>query len=136
LLPSLAYAGSSAGDFTVQASFTAARKASAPATISVLFKAADPDVRINAEPAPRIKLDPEQKVLSYKPPEGSMVPPSFDPALAKYLELDKPVAFAVTRAPGAPKGPHTIAGSVVYFYCSKKEGWCKKGSTPFEVKVD
>jgi hypothetical protein len=135
LFPALAFAGSNNSDFSVQPSFVASKKPSSVATVSILFKASNPDVRINEEPAPRLKLDPEQKVLIYKAPEGVMAPPNFDPAFARYLDLNKPISFSVTRAPGAPKGRQTVSGSVVYFYCSKKEGWCKKGSTSFEVDV-
>ncbi len=135
LIPVLALAGSSA-HFAVEARYLAAKKKADSAAIAVRFTALDPEVRINEEPAPQLKLDPKQKVLAYKAPSASMVPPSFDPAFAKYLDLSQPVSFAVTLAEGAPKGPQKVAGSVVYFYCSKKEGWCRKGSTPFEVTVD
>lgn len=136
LLPALAFSGSNNSDFSVQPSFMAPKKPSSPATVSIRFKPSNPDVRINEEPAPRLKLDPDQKVLIHKAPEGVMAPPNFDPAFARYLDLNKPITFAVTRAPGAPKGPQTVNGSVVYFYCSKKEGWCKKGSTSFELSID
>jgi hypothetical protein len=134
LLPATVLAGANSTDFSVGATFVAAKKKSAPASISILFKPASPDVRINAEPGPRLKLDPGQKVLTYTPPPGVMAPPSFDPAFAKYLDLSKPLSFDVTHVPGT--GKKWIDGSVVYFYCSKKEGWCKKGTSSFEVSVD
>jgi hypothetical protein len=41
------------------------------------------------------------------------------------------VAFAA----GAPKGDKTVKATVVYFYCSSREGWCRRGSADVEVPV-
>lgn len=136
LLPALAWAGASQPHFTVEAHFIPAKKPAAESAIAVSFKALNPDVRINEEPAPRLKLDPQQRVLDYKAPAGPMAPPNFDPAFAKYLDLGKPVSFPVSRAAQAAPGPQPVKGNVVFFYCSKKEGWCKKGSSDFEVTVE
>ena len=35
---------------------------------------------------------------------------------------------AATLAPGTPRGSHDARGTVTYFYCSKREGWCRKGT--------
>ena len=45
-----------------------------------------------------------------------------------YLDLTLPVTFPVTLAPGTPRGTHDAKGTVTYFYCSKREGWCRKGT--------
>lgn len=121
--------------FTVSASFVPAAKPGANAVVSVSFVPRDPDVRINEEPAPRLKLDPEQTVLVDKQPSGAAAVKPYDPETAKYLDLGAPVSFPVALAPGAAKGPHPVKATVVYFYCSKREGWCRKGSTEVEFTV-
>ena len=97
-------------------------------SVLVTFKALDPDVVVNEQPSPRLALDPAQKVLVDKqPPPAKTAPP--DPEEGKYLDLSLPVAFPVALADGAAAGTQAIAGKVTYFYCSKREGWCRKGTS-------
>jgi len=112
--------------FDVSAEFRPARVAGS-GEVAVTFKAKDPEVVINARPAPRLKLDDAQKVLASKPP----APPG--PAAEKYLDLTFPVVFPVSVV-GAPHG-QTVKGEVTYFYCSHREGWCKKGTADIDVAV-
>jgi hypothetical protein len=102
----------------------------------VTFTAKDPDVHINEDPAPRLTLDPEQKVLVDKQPPRPARTGAVDPARARYLDLVLPVTFAVALAPGAPKGRQSVKATVNYFYCSKTQGWCRKGTTGIDVSVD
>jgi hypothetical protein len=53
--------------FDVQASFVPAAKPGGEAVVAVLFTPLDPEVKINQEPAPRLKLSGEQPVLVLKP---------------------------------------------------------------------
>lgn len=106
-------------------------------TVAVTFKAADPDVVVNETPGPRLALDPAQTVLVDKQPapvKGAQAP---DPQDGKYLDLALPVVFPVGLAPGASAGGHDVKAKVTYFYCSKREGWCRKGTSEvaFDVKV-
>ena len=121
--------------FMVSAAFEAAPAAGKPAALVVTFSGTDPDVHINEEPAPRLRLEATQTVLLDKqaPPSGKG--PDFDPDSARYLDLAKPVRFPVAVAPGAPKGEQTVKGTVVYFYCSKREAWCRRGTAEIEVAV-
>jgi len=102
--------------------------------VAVTFKAIDPDVVVNETPGPRLALDPAQTILVDKqpPPKGAHAP---DPGDGKYLDLSLPVVFPVAIAPGATSGAHDVKGKVTYFYCSKREGWCRKGTTEIEVPV-
>jgi hypothetical protein len=121
--------------FTLSASFVPPARAGATGTISVSFTPSDPEIHINQEPPPRLKLDPTQKVLVDKqPPAPSKIQP-YDPETAKYVDTRLPVSFAVAWAPGAPKGPQSVRAVVVYFYCSKRDGWCRRGSAEIEVPV-
>ena len=124
--------GAAPKHFELTASFTPAAKRQG--TVVVSFKALDPDVVVNEQPAPRLALDPAQKVLVDKqPPAAKTAPP--DPADGKYLDLSLPVAFPVALADGAVAGTQPIAAKVTYFYCSKREGWCRKGSSEVDLSV-
>jgi hypothetical protein len=121
--------------FVLEASFVAAPKPGANAAIAVSFRALSPDVQVDESPPPRLKLSLEQKILVDKqPPPPTHIKP-FDPETAKFLDLAVPVTFAVAVAPGAPKGAQTVKAAVTYFYCSKTEAWCRRGSTDVDVSV-
>jgi len=119
--------------FTVAATYLAPAKPKANAAVAVTFVAVDPDVHINQEPSPRLKLDPAQTVLIDR-----QAPPSRkgeSGGEAKYLDLSLPVTFPVALNPKAPRGEQPVSGSVTYFYCSKREGWCRKGTAEVEFTV-
>jgi hypothetical protein len=115
--------------FTVSATFTPPRR-KAPGEVAVQFVASDPEVKINEVPAPRLKLNSGPATLAV--PAGGAVPPRTGAGGAAgpghYLDLTLPVTFPVTLAPGTPAGSHDATGTVTYFYCSKREGWCRKGT--------
>jgi len=119
--------------FDVAAAYEAPMKKGAPAHIVVEFKKKDPDVNINEEPAARLKFSEGSPLVAPPPPKSTGVVP--DPANAHYLDLAKPVRFPVTVASGATKGLSTVKASVSYFYCSKRENWCRKGTADFDLAV-
>ena len=115
--------------FDVTARFVPGKSAGA-GEVAVTFVPRDPDVKVNEHPAPRLTLDPTQKLLVDKPVKAAARPAaSAEPA---YLDLTLPVVFPVAVA--APK-PATVRGNVTYFYCSKRDGWCRKGTSEVEVSV-
>jgi hypothetical protein len=120
--------------FKVSAAFVPAGKGAA-AAVAVTFAALDPDVHVNEEPAPRLKLDPAQAILVDKQKPASGRSEAFDPEKAKYLDLSAPVLFPVALSPTAPKGAQTVQATVTYFYCSKREGWCRKGTAGLDLAV-
>jgi hypothetical protein len=126
---------SGAEHFTVSASFQAPAKPAAEGAVSVKFVPKDPDVHINEEPAPRLKLDPAQALLADRqaPPPSKV--PTFDPQTVKYLDTTFPVSFPVAWAGQPPKASQTVKATVVYYYCSQREGWCRKGSDEVEFGV-
>ena len=103
-------------------------------SVAVTFKANDPDVVVNETPGPRLVLDPAQTVLEDKqaPPPKIHAP---EPGDGKYLDLGLPVVFPVALAPGAAKGTQDVRAKVTYFYCSKREGWCRKGTADLDIAV-
>lgn len=121
--------------FTVSATFAPPVRPGANGAIAVTFAPKDPDVHVNEEPAPRLKLDPAQTALVDRqaPPASRVVP--FDPDAARYLDPLVPVSFPVAWAPGAPKGTHSVKATVTFFYCSSRGGWCRKGSADVEVPI-
>jgi hypothetical protein len=112
--------------FDVTASFTAARR-DAPGEVAVQFVARDPDVKINEVPAPRLKLSAGPATVVV-PPRAAGAKPAPGADTGQYLDLTLPVTFPVTLDPAAAAGPHQAKGTVTYFYCSKREGWCRKGT--------
>ena len=112
----LLVAASAAGPrhFDVAAAFVPPARPGTSGVIEVTFVPRDPDVHINEEPAPRLRLDLEQSAFIDKQPAPPKSVPTFDPDTARYLDLKKPVRFSVAFAPGAPKGPQSVKVSVVY----------------------
>ena len=102
------------------------------AAISVTLQPADPNVHVNETPAPRLKLDAAQKVLVDK--QAAPKPADAGPE-SGYLDPAFPVLFPVELKPGAPKGTFDVPATVTYFYCSKTEGWCRKGTADVTVPV-
>ena len=123
------------GYVAVSASFVPASKPGASPSVAVTLTPRDPDVRVNEEPGPRLKLDAEAAVLADKQPAPGK-PPVYDPETAKYLDPAVPVHLAVAIKPTAPKGKQTVTAKVVYYFCSKREGWCRKGTDDVDFVVD
>ena len=105
-------------------------KAAGTGEVAVSFVPRDPDVQVNEYPAPRLKLDASQKVLAEKPFTAAPPPP---PGQTAYLDLSFPLVFPV--AVSAPSSSATVKGSLTYFYCSKRAGWCRKGTADLEIPV-
>lgn len=105
----------------------------AEATIAVQFSPTDPNIRVNEDPAPRLKLDQEQQILAEKAASARRPRPAVGEA--HYLDPSVPVAFPVLLKAGTGPGEHTVKATVTYFYCSKSEGWCRKGLADISVPV-
>ena len=135
-------APSAASHFDITASY--ARRGAA-GEVAVRFVARDPDVKINETPAPRLKLEGGPLVVATPP--ASARPAAAAPVKDKdakespdgpptaYLDLTLPVSFPVTVATGTAAGNHDVKGTVTYFYCSKREHWCRRGVAPVTFPV-
>jgi hypothetical protein len=135
LLAPLAAAAAGPEHFSVTASYAPPAKGQAHGNVAVTFQAKDPDLRINQEPAPRLKLNPTQTVLvdEQPPPAKANIP--FDPTTAKYFDLTFPLLFPAAVDPAAPQGAHNVKATVAFFYCSKREAWCRKGTAEVAFPV-
>jgi hypothetical protein len=120
---------------TVDAEFVPALKPGADAHVSVMFTPRDRDIVVNEEPGPRLKLAPDELVLV----DRQKVPakaPVYDPENPRYLDAALPVHLPVALKPTAPRGRNLVKAKLTYFYCSKREGWCRKGTEDLEFAVD
>jgi hypothetical protein len=133
LLPAFAFA--SPRHFEVSGAFVPPPRAGANGSVAVTFRALDPDVKVNETPAPRLRLDVAQTVLVDKQAPAPAQVPDYDPLTARYVDTRKPVLFPVAVAPGAAKGEHSVRASVVFFYCSTREAWCRRGTADLEIPV-
>jgi hypothetical protein len=104
------------------------------ATVAVQFVPVEPSIRVNEDPGPRLALDPGQQVLGDKP-RPAVVKKHAPAGEAHYLDPGVPVAFPVLLKSGVGAGEHPVKGTVTYFYCSKSEGWCRKGQADVTVSV-
>jgi hypothetical protein len=134
LLPALGLTASMR-HFELAASFVEAKKPGAKAAVAVSFRALDPDLRLNESPAPRLKLDLAQTVLVDEQAPASAETPDYDPLTARYHDLARPLLFPVSISPLAPKGEQVVKASVVFFYCSQREAWCRRGTADVEVVI-
>lgn len=121
--------------FDVVAVFEPAKTAGGDGSVAVTFRALDPDVKVNETPAPRLKLDLGQTLLEDRQPQAPQHVPDFDPATARYLDVSQPVRFPVGLSKAAAKGDHEVKASLVYFYCSTREAWCRRGSVELVIPV-
>jgi hypothetical protein len=128
-------AGSSGRYVTLSAEFVPPAKPGANAHVALTLTPRDADVRVNEDPGPRLKLDPEDDVLADKQSPAPRFT-AYDPENARYLDPGLPLHLPVAIKPTAPRGKHTVKAKVTYFYCSKREGWCRKGTEDVEFPVD
>jgi hypothetical protein len=119
----------------VNARYEPPAKPGANGAVIVTFEPKNPDVHVNRDPAPRLKLDPDQRVLVDKQPPAPRRGGSPDIESAGFFEAGVPVTFAVAPAPGLARGDHEAKATVTFFYCSKRDGWCRKGTSEVEIPV-
>jgi hypothetical protein len=122
-------------NFDLLASFEPPEKPGEDSAVAVRFRTLDPDLRLNETPAPRLKLDLTEPVLLDRQPPAPRRIPDYDPLTAKYIDLAEPVRFPVAIAPTAPGGVQRVEADVVYFYCSIREAWCRRGTARIDFPV-
>lgn len=105
------------------------------ADLVVRFIPLDASIHVNADPAPRLTLDSEQRVLD---DSARPVPPPPRAAFpnGRYVDTQSGVRFPVRINRMAPQGRHSVRASVLYFYCSQDEGWCRRAQDSVEVSVN
>jgi hypothetical protein len=127
--------GGAPPDVGVEGSYEAP-KGGAPGAIVVHLTPRSPDIRIDQQPAPRLSLgSPSVLVDRQAPVRATVNTPVLEPDFARYLDPAVPLRFAVAPDSKAPKGTHTVSGTINFAYCSKSQGWCKRGKEPLELSV-
>ena len=121
--------------FDVLASFEPSEAPGEDDAVLVTFRARDPDLRLNETPAPRLELELTETVLLDRLPPAPRSVPAYDPLTARYRDLTEAVRFPVAIAPTARAGEQTVEAKVVFFYCSVREAWCRRGTAVVELSV-
>ena len=130
VLVALAGEAAEAPPFQVAGHYVPPKQAGGEGAVLVSLVPDREELRVNETPAPRLELDPEQKLLRYRTPKAdeSETPRG-------YLDPLLPVRFPVSLAPGAPSGKHGVEARVSFYYCSVRASWCKRGSRELEIAV-
>ncbi len=53
-----------------------------------------------------------------------------------YLDVVTPVEFSFKAKTGTKAGKQKLKGTLNYFYCSDKDGWCNRFSQPIDVTIE
>jgi hypothetical protein len=118
----------------VRARFEPPARRGGEGAILVTLTPLQPAIVVNDAPEPRLTLDPQQQVLIDRQVPNAGGAPA-DAERAKALDPKVPVRFPVALAAEASPGVHQVKATVVFFFCSKAEGWCRKGKAEIEVVV-
>lgn len=104
-------------------------KAGGKGTILIFFVPVD-GIHINAEPPVTMKLEKDRLLSLEGEPDFSTDKESGSMSTSTPVEQ----RFAVSSK--AKPGEHTIKGTIVYYFCSDTEGWCRKFSQPMALKLN
>ncbi len=119
--------------FELQAVYAAPAAGDHVGSVSVTFLARDPDVHINERPAVRLQLGDQTILVDKQAPPEPLEP--IDPDAITYLDISQPVLFPVAIAAGAPSGSYEVDAKLVYFFCSSRAGWCRRGKAEVQIAV-
>lgn len=86
-------------------------------------------VHINMTPPIDVRLDSNAVIGS----AGALQFPK--PTKDGYFDATRPFTLPITLARSAVRGKQTISGTVVYFFCSDKDGVCSRFKQKFEVSL-
>ncbi len=85
-------------------------------------------IHINSTPVVELRLEKDS-------PFELVGSPRFQKDDKEYLEISQPVEFTVKAKKGMSPGKQRLKGTLNYFYCSDKEGWCNRFSQKIEATV-
>lgn len=101
-----------------------------PGAVVLRFSPDADDLRVNRVPAPRLEW-PQGVAAEPVSAPGETRPASAAPGDPQYLADGE--AYRLYFATAPTKG--MVEGKVVFFYCSKNAGWCKKGVSPVSLAL-
>ncbi|MCM2256507.1 MAG: hypothetical protein NDJ94_12645 [Vicinamibacteria bacterium] len=101
-----------------------------PGAVVLRFSPDAEDLRVNRVPAPRLEWPQGVAAVPASAP-GETRPVSAAPGDPQYLADGE--AYRLYFATSPTSG--VVEGKVVFFYCSKNAGWCKKGVSPVSLAL-
>lgn len=104
-------------------------KAGGGGTILISFVPVD-GIHINADPPVTVTIE-KNRVLSLKGDPDVTVDKE-----SEALSTSTPVEQRFTVSSKATPGEHTIKGTIIYYFCSDTEGWCRRFSQPMTLKLN
>lgn len=101
-----------------------------PGAVVLRFSPDAEDLRVNRVPAPRLEW-PQGVDAEPASAPGEARPVSAAPGDPQYLAAGEAFRLYFVTAPAKGR----VEGQVVFFYCSKNAGWCKKGVSPVSLAL-
>lgn len=87
------------------------------------------DIHVNTTPAFELVLDKNSAFEAVDTPR-------YQKNNKDYLDTTKPIEFSFKVKKEIKPGKQLLKGSLRYFYCSDKEGWCNRYVQPIEVSIE
>ena len=112
---------------TVEITLKEATLASGAAGEMAISFAPAAGIHVNSTPAPEFTLDSS----SLASLSGRLTFPKG----TQYLKPASAVKQRFQLSRGAKPGPVTLKGTLTYYFCSDKEGWCSKYKQPVEIAL-
>lgn len=122
-------AGAGEAPFLVTAQWEPA-SARRPGAVVLRFSPDAEDLRVNRVPAPRLEW-PQGSGAEPVAAPGETRPASAVVGDPQYLADGEAYRLYFAAAPAQG----VVEGKVVFFYCSKNAGWCKKGVSPVSLAL-
>jgi hypothetical protein len=97
-------------------------------TILVSFTPID-GIHINIDPPVTVKLEKNSFISLQGKPEISTDKES------GFLSTSAPIEQGFHVSEKAKSGEHIIKGTIVYYFCSDNEGWCRKFAQPITLHL-
>ena len=84
-----------------------------------------------------VNTDPSIEFVIDKKSEFEVVgEPSVKKNKKGYLAITKPVEVSFKAKKNTPPGKYPLKGSLRYFFCSDKDGWCNRHSQDVELIIE
>ena len=113
---------------TVEMHYPVSMSLSVPALCTFFFTPS-PGIHLNTAPIIELRLEKKSQFELV----GN---PTFQKNEQEYLDISAPVEFSIHAKKGTAPGKQPLKGTLNYFYCSDKDGWCNRFSQPIEVTVE
>ncbi len=119
----------------IEASSSPKRLSSGQKGKIVLRLALQEGISISPEPSFIIEFNPCQELIIPKSlsTDSDLQIDIFEENGKDYLDLSEAIEIPFTVRLMAKQGSHLLEGKIIYFACSKEEGWCLKYTSKFSA---